>query len=739
MSIKERILKDLQAGPVKYKKLQSRYKASKKFFQAMEELYQAGKITERNGYIHLVMPKEKKKNTDPSLMAGTVVKLTENFGFVRVPELEKDVFVSGRLMKGAVPGDEVLIKRVRSASRDFEGEIVEITKEKNSLVGVVTNVGRQISVMLKECQYVVMKAENKAPVVIDDIVIIDVTNRGSSHSRLGCRITEVIGKVSSSQKAVQVLLAEKNVQTEFPQSVISEARKIIACTDLETEFAKRTDLRDMPIFTIDSASTKDIDDAISIEKTDKGYKLGVHIADVSFYVRGSSEVDKNAFDRGTSIYFGDSVIPMLPKEYSNDVCSLNENSDRLAFSCFIWFDKAGNITNYKFDKTVIRSRVKGVYSEINDILAGNISYEMKAKYSQVWEEIFTAKELYGLLRARRVARGSMDIESDEAYIIFDNKGKAVDIRKRERGQSEMIIEEFMLRANNCAANLGKKHNLPFVYRVHQQPDAEKLFTLKENLGRIGLSLSQDKNKTLQQAMSELLDKTRDTNLQNVVHRQILRSQSKAKYSPDPIGHFGIVLEDYAHFTSPIRRYADLAIHCILSEYVAGANSEKMTKRFGKFAPNRAQQASNTEIVAMNVERDATDIYKAEIMADHIGEVYSGTVSGVMSYGVYVVLDNTVEGLVHISLLDMFNPILNDGYSLSCSITGETYKIGDTVSVKVIGTDILNGNVDFAMADTEVIDTPKSKSSQPKQRKSNEKRFEKQKGKKSPQKTKYKRR
>lgn len=737
MSIKEKILKDLQAGPVKYKKLQSRYKATKKFFTAMEELYNEGKITERNGYIHLVVQKEKKKNTDPSLMAGTVVKLTENFGFVRVPQLEKDVFVSGKYMMGAVPGDEVMVKRVRSVSRDFEGEIKDITKEKTNLVGVVTNVGRYISVQLKDCQYVTMKAENKAPVVVDDIVLIDVTNRGSSHSRLGCVITEVVGKVSSSQKAVQVLLAEKNVQTAFPQAVISEARKVIANTDLQAEFEKRTDLRHMPIFTIDSASTKDIDDAISVEKTEKGYKLGVHIADVSFYVRGSSEVNKNAFERGTSIYYGDSVIPMLPKEYSNDVCSLNENSDRLAFSCFIWLDNTSNITNYKFEKTVIRSRVKGVYSEINSVLAGDVSDEMKEKYSQVWSQLFVAKELFDLLRKKRVERGSMDIESDEAYIIFDAKGKAVDIRKRRRGLSEMIIEEFMLCANSCAANLGRKHKLPFVYRTHQEPDAEKLYTLKENLGRIGLSLSRDKNKTLQQSMSELLDKTRGTNLQNVVHKQILRSQSKAKYSPDPLGHFGIVLEDYAHFTSPIRRYADLAIHRILSEYVAGANMEKMSKRFGKFAPNRAQQSSNTEIVAMNVERDATDIYKAEIMADHIGEVFTGTVSGVMSYGIYVVLDNTVEGLVHISLLDMFNPVLNEGYSLSCSITGETFRIGDTVSVKVIGTDILNGNVDFAMADTEIIEN--TAKTQPKQRKSSEKRFEKQKGKKSPKKTKYKRR
>ena len=709
MPIKDRILKELKEGPKKYKKLRAKFKGSKKFYDAIDELYNRGIITERNGYIHIVDTDKKirKAKADPSLLAGTVVKLTENFGFVRVPRLERDVFVSGKYMMGAVPGDEVLLKPVKSTRRDMEGEIVRITKEKTNVVAIVTRVGRDISLTLKDCPYVCPRAVNKAPVVEDDIVLVDLIGRGTSHSRLSARITQVIGTVSSSEKAVQVLLAEKNLETEFPQAVISDARRAIDKTDIEEEMAKRTDLRDMPIFTIDSASTKDIDDAISIEKTENGYKLGVHIADVSFYVRGGSETDNEAYKRGTSVYFGNSVIPMLPKEYSNDVCSLNEKSDRLAFSCLMQLDNNGVVTDYRFEKTVIRSRVKGVYSEINTILSGSETDLLKEKYSRVYDQLFTAKQLFSLLRARRVQRGSMDIESDEAYIIFDEKGKAVDIAKRERGLSEMIIEEFMLLANSCSANLARKMKLPFVYRIHTQPDAEKMITLRENLGRLGLSLETGEGKSLQQAMSDLLDETRGTNLETTVHKMILRSQSKAKYSPDPVGHFGIVLEDYAHFTSPIRRYSDLAIHRILSDFVAGKNHEAITKRYSRFASSRSQQASATELVAMQTERDATDIYKAEIMADHIGEEYDGIVSGVANYGIYVSLENTVEGLVHISLLDMFNPQLTEGYSLFCPVSGEEYKIGDEIRVKVVGTDILNGNVDFAPVDVEFVQPQKS--------------------------------
>lgn len=706
MPIKERILNELKKGPVRYKKLQAKFKAGKKFFAAMEELYSRGLIAEKGGYISLAEKTVRKKDKkNDGRLAGVVVKLTENFGFVRCEGLDEDIFVSGKNMMGAVTGDEVLVQTVKAARRDMEGIITRITKEKTNIVGTALQKGRRMYVQLKDCPYVCPKAEN--PIARDgDIVLVNLSGRGYSHRRLTAQIQSVIGVVSDSKKAVDVLLAEKNVSRQYPRQAVDAAVKRIEEVDFDRERKNRKDLTDLPIFTIDSAYTKDIDDAIYVAETENGYDLSVHIADVSFYVQPSDRCDMAAFERGTSIYFGESVIPMLPAEYSNDVCSLNENRTRFAFTCQMSLDKQGNVKKYEFFKSVIRSRVKGVYSEVNALLAGDADREIKEKYSQVSRRIFTAAKLYEKLRDKRVARGSMDIESDEAYILFGPDGKAVDIQKRERGLAEMIIEEFMLLANSCSANLAKKIGLPFVYRIHRRPDSEKLDGLKENLAKLGLSMQRQPGESMQQTMSRLLDDTRGTNLQTVVHKLILRSQSKAKYSEQPIGHFGLGLEDYAHFTSPIRRYPDLAIHRILSYWLQTQDRQKTQKRFAKFAKRRSERSSAAELAAMQVERGANDIYKAEIMQGHIGESYAGVVSSVTSFGIYVALENTVEGLVHVSKLDMVSPQLDEGYCLYCPISGKKYTLGQPVQVVVEGVDILNGNVDFALEGWKTAPTDK---------------------------------
>ena len=406
---------------------------------------------------------------------------------------------------------------------------------------------------------------------------------------------------------------------------------------------------------------------------------------------------------------------MLPKALSNEACSLNPNEERLAFTCDMQLDNNGTVKSYRFYKSVIRSKVKGVYSEINDIYfedcekphikekysldapleeTSKVSAEIRAKYSEVYPSLMTARELYSKLNKKRVQRGAMDIESDEAYIIFDDIKRAVDVKKRERGESEKMIEEFMLLANGCSANLAKKMNLPFVYRVHQEPDAEKLFTFKENLRKFGLKIEIKQGETMQMGFSRLLDKTRGTKLQKFVHEGALRAQSKAKYFEEPQGHFGLSLDDYAHFTSPIRRYPDLAIHRILTDVVNGVPKDKIKKKYEKFAKSAAKQSSDTELTAMQIERDATDIYVAEYLSSHIGEVFDGVVSSVTNFGVYVELANTAEGLVHVSLIDMVNPILQEGFRLYCPVTGKKYTIGDSVKVKAIGDDIMKGNIDF---------------------------------------------
>ena len=719
MPIKERIIKELESGPKKYKVLKTKFKATKKFFTAMEELYQQGIIDEVNGLIILLKgKKEENKQRPKDVFEGTVVKLTENYGFVRVEEFDKDVFVAGKFMMGTVVGDKVELRKIPSKRHQYEGEITEILEEKKNLVATVEKEHGTLYAVLRDCPILYLPIENRhRDLQRGDVIVVDVYGRGRSHRALTAKIRENMGQVDSSLKAVELLLMEKQITADFEDKVLTEVNEVVNRIDMSTEYKFREDLTEECIFTIDSASTKDIDDAISISRTENGYQLSVHIADVSHFVKPASFVNQAAYNRGTSIYFGDSVIPMLPKALSNGACSLNEGEERLAFTCAMQLDKDGTVKSYRFFKSVIKSRLKGVYSEINDIIFEDItkpeiakkykldkpentaehnkvSAEIREKYNEVYDSIMIAMELYKKLGKKRVQRGAMDIESDEAYIIFDEYKRVVDIRKRERGESEKMIEEFMLLANGCSANLARKMDLPFVYRVHEEPEAEKMYNFRENLRKFGLKLEKKQGESLQMAFSRLLDKTRGTNLQQFVHSGVLRAQSKAKYLELPQGHFGLSLDDYAHFTSPIRRYPDLAIHRILTDVVNGVPKDKIKKKYEKFAKSAAKQSSDTELNAMQIERDATDIYVAEYMSNHIGEEFTGTVSSVMSFGVYVELDNTAEGLVHVSLIDMVNPILQEGFRLYCPVTGKRYTIGDTVKVKVIGTDILKGNIDF---------------------------------------------
>ena len=715
MPIKERIINELKNGPKKYKALKTKFKANKKFFAAMEELYQQGIIDEVNGLIILLKgSKAEKKQRPKDVFEGVVVKLTENYGFVRVEEFDKDVFVAGKFIMGTVVGDKVELKRIPSKRHQYEGEITAIIEEKTNLVATVEKEHGNFYAVLRDCPVLYLPIENRRRTLQrGDIIIVDIYGRGRSHRALTAKIKENMGQVSDSQKSVELLLAEKQMTAEFEPKVEDEVNEVISRIDMATEYKFRKDLTDKIIFTIDSASTKDIDDAISIEKTENGYNLGVHIADASHFVKPASFVNQAAYNRGTSVYFGDSVIPMLPKALSNGACSLNEGVERLAFTCDMQLDSNGNVTNYLFYKSVIKSRVKGVYSEINDILFedtvkqkysldkpldqtahSKVTPQLREKYGEVYDSIMLMMELYAKLNRKRIQRGAMDIESDEAYIVFDENKRAVDIKKRERGESEKMIEEFMLLANGCSANLARKMDIPFVYRVHEEPEAEKMYTFKENLRKFGLKIERKQGESLQAAFSRLLDKTRGTNLQQFVHSGVLRTQSKAKYLELPQGHFGLSLDDYAHFTSPIRRYPDLAIHRILTDVVNGVPKDKIKKKYEKFAKLAAKQSSDTELNAMQTERQATDIYVAEYMQQHIGEEFEGTVTSVMSFGVYVALPNTAEGLVHISLIDMVNPILQEGFRLYCPVTGKRYTIGDTVKVKVLGTDILKGNVDF---------------------------------------------
>ncbi len=699
MPIKDKILKELSFGPKSVKQLKKKLKSDKKLFSALDSLYSQNSINQKNGLIYLNKNKENKKvknkQNNQNLLNAKIVKLNKSYGFARVEGIDKDFFIAGKFLKGAVEGDEVLIEKIQT-QKDEEAKVVSFTKENNSITAtVIKEKGRFFAQIKDSPTLIVPIKKTKFSIKKNDIIIVSLLNRGKGHRDLVAVINSVIGFIDSSEKAIELLLTQRQIPLNFSKEAINEARQNIKNIDFESEKNIRRDLRKENIFTIDSDKTKDIDDAIQIKRMENGYKLSVHIADVSHFVTPKSLCDLESYERGTSIYFGDIVIPMLPKEYSNDVCSLNEKAVRFALSCDISLDDKGNIINYEFYKSIIESKIKGVYSEINSLYDDTATDEIKEKYNFIKTDLDIAKELYLILNKNRINRGSMDIESDETYIVFDEDRNPIDIKRRTRGLSEKMIEEFMLLANSCSAKFSKKHNVCFLYRVHEKPSEEKLEILKANLLKIGIVLN-EKNTSLQVALSEILDSTRDTKYEKFVHMGVLRAQSKAKYSSDAIGHFGLGLEDYSHFTSPIRRYPDLAIHRVISDIIKNKQSEKTNKKYTKFIQKAAVKTSEKEVSAMQIERSADDIYKAAFMQPFVGDEFSATITSVTNFGIYVSLENTVEGLVHISKLNMINPILQEGFSLYCPISGQKYTIGDEIKVFLAKTDVLNGNVDFVL-------------------------------------------
>ena len=638
----------------------------------------------------------------PNAIPCTLVKLAARFGFASRDDGTGDIFIPGRALHGAMPQDKILVKlfdrpRVEGSS---EGEVLEVTVPNNRFAGTValSDDGR-LCVEPDGCRDVkfLLAKQGSEGVHLGDKVGFLITHRGERHSDHRAAVVEKFGSSDYASECSKAILYGRNVRQEFPEDVLEEAHAYDNAVIDQAEAAKRLDLRTIPIFTIDSAETKDIDDAISLQKLADGYELGVHIADVSHYVRPGSALDTEAFERATSIYYADKVIPMLPTQLSNGICSLNQGEERLAFSCLMRLDEQGNISSYKFVKTVICSRVKGVYKEINALLApeeGADLSELQAKYASVADQLPVMDELYRKRMELRKKRGGMDIESTEAKFIMDENGRCIDIVKRERGTSECMIEEFMLLANQCAANAGRTNKVPFVYRVHEAPDAEKMEKLSATLLACGLNAKFKNPIPTQLELAALLDETRGQPIQIPVHTGILRSMQKARYAPQPLGHYGLVLADYAHFTSPIRRYPDLAIHRILSELLLGASANQLNADFGEFAQRASEQSSKQEVAAVRIERDVEDLYKAEYMHSRLGEVYTGTVAGITPRGIFVELENTVEGFVPAAQLCKGEPQVIDGVSMLDPLTGRSWMLGTSMKIRVAGADVALGRVDF---------------------------------------------
>lgn len=701
MSMRDKIEHAIQNQPCTVKELKQKFggerSADRKVMEALDELVREAVVCQRQGVFFTV----RSGRADKALLCK-VVKLGKNFAFVMLEDGTSDIFIPGRFTKGAMPGDDVLVEKFEHprVEGSDEGAILAILTEKNDLVGTVRRVEGRLRFVPDDCPAITMPLARdcEGGAKDGDKVAVEILNRGNRQEDHRVGVAMRFGSSDEAKRCAKALLYAKDIRTRFPDKVRDEAKKFEGAEVSEKDCEGRMDLRALPIFTIDSAETKDIDDAVSLTRTsDGGFELGVHIADVSNYVKPGTELDNEAFSRATSVYYADQVVPMLPKALSNGICSLNENELRLAFSCLMRLDKEGNLTDYRFVKSIIRSRVKGVYSEINALLAGTADAEIKAKYADVIDQLPAMKELYGHRARLRKERGCMDIESGEVKLILDENGRCIDVKKRTSGESESMIEEFMLLANQCAAHFARVKQIPFVYRVHEEPNAEKLERLHALLQACGINDHFAKDVPTPKELSAILEGVRGTPYEQIINTGMLRCMSKALYEEKPKGHYGLVLKDYAHFTSPIRRYPDLAIHRIMTDLLKGTEKETMILRYTDFAERASKQSSEREVIAMQIERKAEDCYKAEYARRHLGECYEGTISGVTQRGLFIELDNGVEGFVPTSSLTPSGTSLTEGVRLTDPASGKTWSLGDKMMITIVRADVNLGKIDFEVA------------------------------------------
>ncbi len=693
-------LKRCEKKHIKFKVLLSEMKSSVKKFdfqsfnEAVERLKVGGRIFEDSKGLCLA---ERVK-----LIKCEVVKVGKTFGFVRNCETGEDYFVAGRSLMGAMPTDIVAVREVRGRGDSPEAEVVSINEENfRRFSGNIVSEFGELRVMPDSLSKYAMDLVNPEGIELyeGDKVLAEIVKRGERHSEHICKIISDYGSSLRAAVCAMSVLDVNGITPMFPAETIAQARKVSDERCIKDELPRRLDLRGEPIFTIDGADTKDIDDAVSVRKTNCGYELGVHIADVSHYVTPKSPLDEEALRRGTSVYYANRVIPMLPKELSNGICSLNPKEDRLALSCLMKLDESGEVKSFRFAKTVIRSRVKGVYSEINELLEGFGSKALYEKYAEVTDCLPIIAELAKILRERKRKRGTPEIASVESKLIISGEDVCIGVKPKERGESEEIIEDFMLLANECAAKLGRKNKLPFVYRIHEPPSAEKLDSFKMMLTLLNIPFPANKTSWEPSDFAGLLESAKGTPQELMINTMALRTMSKARYSTEPAGHYGLVLADYAHFTSPIRRYPDLAIHRIISDFIGGISTAECHRKYDEFVLEAAQQSTDAEIRAMSVERDCEDRYKAEYMKGLVGESFDGVVSSVTGFGIFVSLPSTCEGLVRLEALGEGEYYFDGAASLKNMNSGKKYMVGDCIRITVENANVSSGKVDFVLAES----------------------------------------
>ena len=634
---------------------------------------------------------------------ATLISLSKNFGFARPDSGGDDIFIHGSALQGALVGDRIIVGDIRKDDRGPSGRVRRIVEHKPAqTTGTVSITDEGIEFIPDNAiRYNLRMRERDLNGAKNGDKVMASLEQDYRGDWAYASVKKVFGSGRTARVCADAIVEQYGIPHVFPQEVLDEAERVGNEPISDEEYAKRLDLRGEPIFTIDSKDAKDLDDAISVKRTDFGYTLGVHIADVSHYVKEGSAIDEEAINRGTSVYFADRVIPMLPEVLSNGACSLNAGTDKLAFSALIELDKEGHITKYDFKKTIINSKVRGVYSEVNEILDGTASEEILNKYAPVMESLMLAKELADILKANSAARGTMELDSGESKFILDENGICIDIMPRVSGEAEQLIEQMMVTANIAAAKFSLDHKLPFLYRVHGTPDPKRVEELVTLLQLVGVPCKEIvKPNPETQDFAAILDRVRGLPCETLVSQRLLRTMEKARYSTEETGHFGLALSDYSHYTSPIRRYPDTSIHRVLSAFVEGMPAEEVRRRYAQFCETSATESSRNEIRALIAERDAEDCYMAEYMSQHIGEHFEGTVSGVTMRGVFVRLENSVEGFVS---LDAFEDedFVYDGLITQRSPKREL-TIGTPLPIIVASAYVATGKVDF-VPDKEKLD------------------------------------
>ena len=655
----------------------------------------------------LIIKTKKKKYGVPERMNLVVGRLQSNkkgFGFIisDVGIVGSDVYVSSEDLNGAMHNDRVIARMTKRSEEGLrnEGEIIRIIKRGNEkIVGTFEssrNFGFVVPDDQKISQDIFIPRSETMGAREGYKVVVEITQYPESRRNPEGRIIEILGHMDDVGIDILSIIRKHDLPQEFPPEVSNQAKNI-PDTIRKEDIKGRKDLRDRKIFTIDGEDAKDLDDAVSIEKLSNGnYLLGVHIADVSYYVFENTPIDKEAFERGNSIYLVDRVIPMLPQKLSNGICSLNPKVDRLAFSCFMEINDKGKVVKHELVKTIINSKERMTYSNVTKILEEE-NKELIDRYNQIHEDLILMKELALILRKdRRLKRGTIDFDFDEAKIILDNEGKPIDIQLYKRGIADKIIEEFMLVCNETVAEQMYWASLPFIYRVHEEPDLGKLMEFNNFIHNFGYHLKMG-DEIRPKELQNLLNRIKGRPEEIVIGRLTLRTMKQAKYSHLNIGHFGLAAKYYTHFTSPIRRYSDLTIHRIISEMLYGKISEEEIKKLNKKTPVVALQVSERERIAEEAERETDDLKKAEFMQKKIGDKFKGIISGVTSFGMFVELENTIEGLVRVSSMDDdYYQYDEKNHRFIGERTKKTYRLGEEVRVQVIKVDVTQKQIDFIL-------------------------------------------